>query len=157
MVSYGIQQSTLFAHEVPDDTVLEYGKIYHAGFNVEGIRTLLPGWESDVLNTINNSLNQKHCVATYIDVNSQNQSATVQYKLMGNGNASAMFFDPITIGLVVLFIATAVLGIYLISLTLNGGVKELSTTMTDNPLMTPVVYGAIAIAGIALLIYLKRQ
>jgi hypothetical protein len=157
MVAYGSKQSTLLSREVSEDTQMEPGKVYHAEFAVEGIRTLLPGWESDVLNSIYDSLSQKHCEAVYIDVDSQNMSATVQYRLTSTGNATALFFDPITIGLVVLFVATVVLGIYLISLTLTGGVKELSTVMTDNPTMTPIIYGGVALALIVAFIYLKNQ
>jgi hypothetical protein len=153
-VSYGSKQSTLFARDLPDNATMDPGKTYHAEFTVEGIRTLIPGWESDVINNIRDSCYREGMEITYIDVDSDNHTATVQYKLANTGNATAMI-APVVIAII--YIIAIVVGIYLISLTLNGGVKELSNTMTDNPMITPIIYGSVALALIVALIYLKNK
>jgi hypothetical protein len=154
MVSYGSARSTLFSRELSDNAVMEFGKIYQADFNIEGYRTMLPGWENEVMFTLRDSAYRENQEITYMDIDSQNHTITVQYKLADTANATAMI-APMVIAIV--FIVVAVLAIYAISLTINGGIKELSTVMTDNPLITPVVYGGLAIVGIAMLIYMKNQ
>ena len=156
MVSFGSKRSTQFARSVSDDAIMEPGKIYHAYFVVEGIRTMLPGWENDVISTIRTSLYEKGCEVTYMNVDDQNHSATVQYRLMNSSNATAMIF-PVLAVLSIVYIITIVVGIYLISLTLVGAVKEISNIAIDNPIMTPIIYGGLAIVGIVALIYLKDR
>jgi len=154
MVSFGTARSSIFAREIDDNDVMEFGKIYEAEFNIEGMRTMIPGWESEVMYTIRDSAYRENQEVIYMNVDSQNRKIVVQYKLADTANATAMI-APLVIAIV--FIIVAVVGIYLISLTLNGGVKELSSTMASNPMITPVVYGGIAIVGIVALIYLKNK
>lgn len=150
---YGSRLSTSFSRDLADDAMMEPGKTYHAEFEIQGIRTLLPGWENDVINTVRESVYRENCEITYIDVDSANHSAVVQYKLMETGNATAMVF-PVLAVLSIVYIITIVVGIYLISLTLVGTVKEISNVVAENPIMTPIIMGVIAIA---VLIYMKRQ
>ena len=154
MVAYGSKQSTIFARDLPDNASMEFGKTYHAEFSVEGIRTLIPGWENDAINNMRESCYREGMEITYIDVDSDSHTGTVQYRLMNTGNATAMI-APVVIAII--YIIAIVVGIYLISLTLTGGVKELSTVMTDNPMMTPIIYGGVALALIVAFIYLKNQ
>jgi len=150
---YGSRMSTSFSRDLADDAMMEPGKTYHAEFEVQGIQTLFPGWENSVINTIRDSIYREGCEITYIDVDSVNHSATVQYRLMDTGNATAMVF-PVLAVLSIVYIITIVVGIYLISLTLVGAVKEISNVISGNPIMTPIIMGVIAIA---VLIYMKRQ
>lgn len=156
MPSYGTYHSTSFSREISNDTPMEPGKIYHAEMNVVGYRTLLPGWEDEAMFQIRDAAYQKNCEITYIEIDSQNMTAVIQSRLMDTGNATAMI-EPITMILLIAFVGSIVIAIYAISLIINGGVKELSGTMVNNPVITPVVYGALAIVGIALFIYLRRQ
>ena len=154
MVSYGSARSTMFSRELSDNAVMEFGKIYQVNFNIEGYRTMIPGWENEVMFTLRDSAYRENQEITYMDIDSQNHTIDVQYKLVDTANATAMI-APMVIAIV--FIVVAVLAIYAISLTLVGGIKELSSTMASNPLITPVIYGGLAIVGIVALIYLKDR
>lgn len=154
MVSYGSARSTIFSRELSENAVMEFGKVYQAEFNIAGYRTMLPGWEDEVAFSVRDAAYRENQEITYMNIDSQNHTITVQYKLVDTGNATAMI-APMVIAIV--FLVVAVLAIYAISLTINGGVKELSSTMTSNPLITPVVYGGLAIIGIVALIYIKNK
>ena len=153
MSEYGSRLSTSSSRDLADDAMMEPGRVYHAEFEIKGIRTIFSGWEIDAINTIRESVYREGCEITYINVDSANHSATVQYKLMETGNATAMVF-PILAVLSIVYIITIVVGIYLISLTLVGAVKELGKGISENPILSPIVLGIIAIA---VLIYMKRQ
>jgi hypothetical protein len=151
----------MLSRVVSEDEIAQPGKVYHAEFNAAGISTLIPGWEDSAIDRMNTSLYQQGCEPVYLNVDSQNDTITIQYKLRepAYGEATAMVLPVIVVYAVAIIAVSAaiVIAAWLLSLTLNGGVKELSTTLTDNPMMTPIIYGGLAIVGIVALIYLKDR
>jgi len=163
MVAYGNPISTLFSRTVAEDEAMEPGKVYHAEFKAEGIGTFIPGWEDSAIARMNTAMYQQGCEPVYLNIDSQSDTITMQYQLreQAYGEATAMvaWLTPVMIQAVawIAVAAAVVIAVWLLSLTLNGGVKELSSTMSSNPMMTPIVYGGVAIAAIVALIYLRKQ
>jgi len=160
MVAYGSKQSTLFARDLPEGALVEPGKVYHAEYRADGIQTLFPGWENAAIDRMNAAILKQGCEPVYLDVDSENQTITIQYRRMDQ--ARATFFgidDAIEVYAVCIIAATAaiVIGAWLLSLTMVGAAKELSNVITDNPAMTPIIYGGVALALIVAFIYLKNQ
>lgn len=160
MIAYGSKQSTLFARDLPEGSVVEPGKIYHAEYKVEGIQTLFPGWENAAVDRMNSAILQQGCEPVYLDVDSENQTITMQFRRMDQARATFFGVDDIIVVYAVCIIAitaAVVIGAWLLSVTMVGAAKELSTVISDNPMMTPIIYGGVALALIVALIYLKNQ
>jgi len=169
VVAYGNQQSTRFARTLSETDVMVPGRIYHAMFKAEGIQTYI-GWEESAIARIHASLYNQGCEPVYIGVDNQNNTVTFQYRLAGGtqeygeATSAAAWLAVYPVAQAVAYIAIAaaiVIAVWLLSLTIVGGVKELSSSVsdviTDNPVMTPIMYGGIAIVIIALFIYMKRK
>ena len=167
-VAYGTRQSTLSSHTISNTDYMIPGKIYHTVWKAEGVQTYV-GWEDSAIARLNESLYNQGCEPTYVSIDNQTNTITFQYRIKEQfqeyGEATAMVTPVVyLVAYAVAYIAIAaaiVIAVWLLSLTIVGGVKELSSsvsdTITDNPLMIPVVYGGLAIVGIVALIYLKDR
>jgi hypothetical protein len=161
-VAYGSALPTIMSRTVSEDETMEPGKIYHAEYKAEGISTLIPGWEDSAIARMNTAMYQQGCEPVYLGIDSQNDTITMQYRLreQAYGEATAMFvIAPVVVTAVayIAVIAAVIIAVWLLSLVLVGGVKEINTVISDNPVMTPIIYGGVAIAGIVALIYLKNK
>ena len=161
-VAYGSALPTIMSRTVGENETMEPGKIYHAEYKAEGISTLIPGWEDSAIARMNTAMYQQGCEPVYLGIDSRSDTITMQYKMreQAYGEATSMlFFTPpvITAVAYIAVIAAVVIAVWLLSIILVGGVKEINTVISDNPAMTPIIYGGVAIVGIVLLIYLKNK
>lgn len=154
-VGYGTQVSSLLARDVAEDESVKPGATYSANFAITGIQTALRlGWENDAIIKIRNELESQGAEIVYIGIDTDKNGIDVQWKYPITGNAQAAIPMLLVYGIVIAVIF--ILAIWLV-VTLVGAVKEISTVMTDNPAMIPVVYGAIAIGGLIAIAYLYKQ
>jgi len=142
-ISYGTKQYGSTIREVDQDEAMVPGKIYEAEYEVTGIRTLIPGWENDVINQITNNLSNSGAQVVYTSVSGSR--VIVQWKYdqrYGEFQAAVL---PLVAVYAIAFVVITIC-VYILSLTLVGFVKELGEAVANSPQVAMITYAAIGIA-----------
>jgi uncharacterized membrane protein YuzA (DUF378 family) len=147
-VTYGTKQYGSTVREVSEEEAMVPGKIYEAEYQVTGIRTLIPGWENDVINQITNNLENSGASVVYTSVSGD--TVTVQWKYSQRyGEFQAAVLPLIAVYAIAFVVIT--ICVYILSLTLVGFVKELGQAVAESPQVALITYAAIGIAFLYLI------
>jgi len=149
-VSYGSKQYGSTIREVDEGESMIPGKIYEAEYQVTGVRTLIPGWENDVINQITNNLGNQGAEVVYTSVSGDR--VTVQWKYSQRFGEFQAAVLPVIAVYAIAFVVIAIC-VYILSLTLVGFVKELGEAMASSPQVSMIVY---AVVGIAFLYFVSQ-
>ncbi len=146
--TYGTKQYGSTVREVDEGEPMVPGKIYEAEYQVTGIRTLIPGWENDVVNQITNNLSNQGAEVVYTSVSGS--SVTVQWKYSQRyGEFQAAVLPVIAVYAIAFVVIT--ICVYILSLTLVGFVKELGNAVAESPQVAMITYAIIGIAFLYLI------
>ena len=157
-VTYGTQMSTLLARDVSADEEVKPGATYSANYAITGLRRELGlGWEDEAIYSIRNGMESQGFEIVYIGVDPDKDGIDVQWRMPYTADAQAKPAFLLPLAYIVASVVIVAIVAYLLIITIVGAVKEISTVMTDNPAMIPVVYGAIAIGGLIAIAYLYKQ
>lgn len=149
-VTYGTKQYGSTVREVSQDETMVPGKVYEAEYEVNGIRTLIPGWETGVINDITTNLENSGAEVLYTSVSGSR--VIVQWKYSQRyGEFQAAVLPLIAVYAIAAVVIT--ICVYILSLTLVGFVKELGSAAASSPQVTMILY---AIGGIALIYFVSQ-
>jgi len=154
-VSYGSKTIGLSTRDVQQTDAVQPGVTYEATFAVSGVRTVLPGWENDAINQVENTIESNGGRVTYISISGSNVVVQWTHPVQATSANAHAAIAPIIIGMIIFAIIVA-LGIWLV-LTLTGSVKEISGVLTDNPTTTIAIYGCLALGALFAIGYIMKQ
>ena len=141
--TYGAKHYGTSIREVDEGESMVPGKVYEAEYQVTGIRTLIPGWENDVVNQITTNLMNQGAEVIYTSVSGD--TVTVQWKYSQRYGEFQAAVIPLIAVYAIAFIVITVC-VYILSLTLVGFVKELGEAVAASPQVAMITYAIIGIA-----------
>jgi hypothetical protein len=148
MVVWGNKATSLLPKYITQDdsgAVVVPGRTYEAVYPVQGIQTLIPGWETTAINNIVSQLQSNGCTATYFESNDANDTITVQFQSNVQSSETTDMAVPIIVWYIVGSVIFSVLAAWLLTIIIPTSIKEIGGAMTDNPMVTYAIYGIIAI------------